>query len=415
MSFRAKLLLSTSLLWVLVGSATGLALHGALRVELERQISGQLLASARLAAATLEPALPARLQPESATPALKERLARALSLSGGRNLAVLDARGVVLADATGEAAPGFRRALPQPGELGQGYCPPARQAGFGLWEQSAFVPLGRGGLVLELDADPGHLRILSSFSARFLLFGLAGLALSLGLSLAVALRVRLRESALAGARQLAEARAEERLQLAGGIAHESRNALGAIQGQAEWLEAKLEDPALKDAAAKILVQTRQIGSVLERLLEYSRPLRLEKAPLKAKSLLEDLAAELKALGLDPRVECPPGLILNADAALLGAALGNLARNAAEAAPKGSEVILSAAARGSKAELALEDRGPGVASARREEIFRPFISDKPGGTGLGLSLVEKVAAAHAGSARVETGARGGARFVIEIPL
>jgi signal transduction histidine kinase len=61
---------------------------------------------------------------------------------------------------------------------------------------------------------------------------------------------------------------------------------------------------------------------------------------------------------------------------------------------------------------VHDQGPGVPAGERESVFRPFQSRKPGGTGLGLALVAKVARAHGGRAWVEASDLGGARFVLE---
>ena len=66
-------------------------------------------------------------------------------------------------------------------------------------------------------------------------------------------------------------------------------------------------------------------------------------------------------------------------------------------------------------LAVEDSGPGVSPEAERKLFVPFASTKPGGTGLGLSLVAKVAALHGGSVAAGRSATlGGASFRLALP-
>jgi CheY-like chemotaxis protein len=105
---------------------------------------------------------------------------------------------------------------------------------------------------------------------------------------------------------------------------------------------------------------------------------------------------------------------------LGQVVTNLLVNAAQAVPEGSAltevVMVSTYASGNDVVLAVEDSGPGVPPALRDKIFEPFFTTKPEGigTGLGLSLVAEIVAAHQGTIRVSSGARGGARFELSFP-
>jgi two-component system, OmpR family, sensor histidine kinase KdpD len=71
------------------------------------------------------------------------------------------------------------------------------------------------------------------------------------------------------------------------------------------------------------------------------------------------------------------------------------------------------------ELAVADRGPGVAPAERERIFEPFYrpagsSPDVGGAGLGLSIARRLAEAQGGTLRYEAREGGGSRFVLRVP-
>jgi signal transduction histidine kinase len=99
---------------------------------------------------------------------------------------------------------------------------------------------------------------------------------------------------------------------------------------------------------------------------------------------------------------------------------NLVKNAREAlrlretiADGGSRITLRAGvdAKG-KAFIEIEDNGPGIPSELLDEIFIPFFTTKPTGTGVGLSISKQIMQMHGGDVRVSTSMGGGARFVLE---
>jgi two-component system nitrogen regulation sensor histidine kinase NtrY len=117
---------------------------------------------------------------------------------------------------------------------------------------------------------------------------------------------------------------------------------------------------------------------------------------------------------------PEDLRLTADAGQLEMVLINLVKNAREAlrlretiADGGSRITLRAGvdAKG-KAFIEIEDNGPGIPSELLDEIFIPFFTTKPTGTGVGLSISKQIMQMHGGDVRVSTSMGGGARFVLE---
>lgn len=82
--------------------------------------------------------------------------------------------------------------------------------------------------------------------------------------------------------------------------------------------------------------------------------------------------------------------------------------------------MSVAQHGETVVLAVDDDGPGVPTADRERVFERFVrldearARDAGGSGLGLAIVRAVVAGHGGSVAVESGALGGARFVVRLP-
>lgn len=66
-------------------------------------------------------------------------------------------------------------------------------------------------------------------------------------------------------------------------------------------------------------------------------------------------------------------------------------------------------------MCVDDDGPGIPPEVADDLFRPFVTSKHAGTGLGLAFCRKVAEAHGGSIDVETSPLGGARFALDLPL
>lgn len=107
------------------------------------------------------------------------------------------------------------------------------------------------------------------------------------------------------------------------------------------------------------------------------------------------------------------LLGNRDA-LIGA-LGNLVNNSLQAMPNDAVLELrTELGRDGEVALRLRDNGPGIPAETRARIFDPFFTTRPGGTGLGLAVVQATLRAHHGSVQMETPATGGCEFVLRLP-
>ena len=107
------------------------------------------------------------------------------------------------------------------------------------------------------------------------------------------------------------------------------------------------------------------------------------------------------------------LELEGNRTALVAALTNLVRNAFEAAPD-VVVTLKAELRGERVELQVRDNGPGIAPGIQSQVFEPFFSTRPAGTGLGLAVVKTVAEAHGGGLEFASDSQSGTSIGIELP-
>jgi signal transduction histidine kinase len=214
-------------------------------------------------------------------------------------------------------------------------------------------------------------------------------------------------------------------EMAAGIAHEFRNALAVIQGHARLQSRAVTADAGRKHAEAIERETARLLRVVGDFLRYARPTTPDLQELDLGRLVEEAAADFRAEADPERVRVTvEGIFpaLWADETLLKQALLNLLRNAAEstrgepaAAPR-AIVVRGRDAAGERGLVGIEveDDGPGIPAEDRPHIFTPFYTTKDEGTGLGLPLVQKVAALHDGSVEALPRPGGGTRMVLLLP-
>lgn len=237
---------------------------------------------------------------------------------------------------------------------------------------------------------------------------------------------------LAGGR-LAEARsrlvAAERLAavgaMAAGVAHEIRNPMAAMRLKAENALASGEPERARSALSAILEQVDRLNGLLGDLLGLTQPRPPNREPTDVGRLVADavrLHAETAELdGTEVRIVS--GLLAQdrpvLDAEQVGRAVSNLLLNALQSlsgTPGGRVTVTTGRARaagGDRLRVTVADTGPGVEAELGLRIFEPFETGRPGGSGLGLSIVREIARAHGGSVRLVPGEPGGA-FELDLP-
>jgi nitrogen fixation/metabolism regulation signal transduction histidine kinase len=185
------------------------------------------------------------------------------------------------------------------------------------------------------------------------------------------------------------------------IWHELNNSLAPIKSVIETsrdaLAAGSPDKAEREDLAHNLALVAERAESLRRFLSrYSELARMPEptiAPADAAALLRQVAAVHPAGRV--RFAAAEGLALRGDADQIQQALINLVRNAVEATPEGAPPVELRALRGKDAVVfEVEDSGPGVANP--DNLFVPFFTTKPGGSGIGLVLARQVAEAHGGT-------------------
>ncbi len=187
------------------------------------------------------------------------------------------------------------------------------------------------------------------------------------------------------------------------------------------IRAEAADGEVSDYAERILEQTRNITHVVTEFLKYARPLEISDEVVAVQSVVERVASEIGEGMPNVKVRCEGKFgSVAGDEGLLRQALLNLARNAAEAcgpANGGRVTLRGEMVRNGDAgfqRITVCDNGPGIAEAALSNLFRPFFTTKPQGTGLGLAVVQKIIVQHGGQVEARNQAEGGAAFIVTLP-
>ena len=185
---------------------------------------------------------------------------------------------------------------------------------------------------------------------------------------------------------------------AAGLAHETRNPLNIIRGLAQMISKQSGTPEeTQKKSREIVCEADKVAAQLNEFINYSRPREVRRARLALGSIVNEVVRTLnydleeKKISLQVKGE---QLSIEADEQLLRQALFNLLLNAIQAVEGNGEIQIVAEKRNAtEAWLDVRDNGPGVPPDRRTEIFKPYFTTQPKGTGLGLAVVQQIVLAH----------------------
>jgi two-component system sensor histidine kinase HydH len=247
----------------------------------------------------------------------------------------------------------------------------------------------------------------------------AGFALIGSVALAWRGRMRsLRAKARSELLRVEAQRLQDLGQAAAGLAHETRNPLGVIRG---GLQRLLHNGANREGNGQIGLLVEECDRITARLnqfLAYARPRSPDRSVVDLLSMFRDLESllqpDLEAKRLELRVDCDRAdCRVEADPDMLRQILFNLLQNASGFSPAGATIEVTVrGTRTGRARIEVADRGPGVAAADRESLFRPYFTTRADGTGLGLAIVSRLAQAHDWHVGFHERNGGGSVFTID---
>jgi len=227
-------------------------------------------------------------------------------------------------------------------------------------------------------------------------------------------------------------------QLTSGLAHDLKNMLNVILGQAEYARKMLGfNPEIHEILDTIQQAGHQASEVTQSLLTFSRTLPAQKKPVKLNEIVDGVSKLLRSmlpasiqLILDEIITDPP-IWINADSTQLEQVIINLAINARDAMPSGGILSISVTPEnldpsertglltesGTRyVRLAICDTGTGIPPEIQSRIFEPFFSTKPRdkGMGLGLATAHGIIQNHDGVIEVQSKPGTGSKFSIILP-
>lgn len=218
----------------------------------------------------------------------------------------------------------------------------------------------------------------------------------------------------------ADRRAKERLEamgkLAGGVAHEIRNPLNTVEMVAQRLELEFE-PTTDRVEYLSMVTTmrseaKRIGKIVQDFLAFARPPATNRQLGSLGDVVERTITLFRPMaesrGVEVTLEKGTVKEFAFDHEQVGQALHNLLRNGLEAVPEsGGEIRVKLDQDGSYARIEVADNGPGIPIEERVRVFHLYHTTKAGGTGVGLSLVHRIADEHGGRVEIDDTPGGGA--------
>lgn len=219
--------------------------------------------------------------------------------------------------------------------------------------------------------------------------------------------------------------------IASGMAHEIRNPLTGITSYLYSLDqicaSKTMLPKDIELMQEIVGQLKQashkVEAVIKRVLDFSKPTAPQMVRIDANQCLDNVlnltAVTMRKAGIEISTALATKLPnCYGDVALIEQVILNLIQNAGRALKEAKgkkKIAVSTYAHDNSISIAVSDSGPGVPKDLRDKIFDPFFTTSSDGSGIGLSIAQRIVTDHSGSITVEESQLGGAHFTVTLPI
>jgi two-component system, OmpR family, sensor kinase len=222
---------------------------------------------------------------------------------------------------------------------------------------------------------------------------------------------------------------ERRLrQFVADASHELQTPLTSVRGYAELFRRGAADRPedLANAMHRIEAESQRMGLLVDDLLmlarlDQGRPMARE--PVDLAKVTRELVGDARVVDPDRVIDVigDDNVVITGDGQRLRQVLANLLSNARTHTPAGTPISVTLRLDEAAAVISVADRGPGMAAAHAARVFERFFRADPsrarasGGSGLGLSIVSAIVAAHGGTVTVDTTPGDGATFTVRLPV
>lgn len=223
-----------------------------------------------------------------------------------------------------------------------------------------------------------------------------------------------------------ELREKENLALIGevvsSIAHSLSNPLNIISGNADFLLLNKKGTSDEYEELKtILDETTRITKSIRHLLNFSRPVKINRTENDLNELINKISKQIKFMKDNKEIKLRKSLQkdlpkIKFDYAQIEESIMNILTNAVQAIHKTGEIGIRTSSNGSIVKIDISDDGQGISKENQAKIFLPFFSSKEygKGTGLGLSIAKKALKEHNGDIKVKSNPGKGTTFTLTLP-
>lgn len=210
-------------------------------------------------------------------------------------------------------------------------------------------------------------------------------------------------------------------EMAASMAHEVRTPLGILRTSAQILQ---REPALSDIGREmtdyILSETHRLNGLVTTMLECAKP----RSPQFARHDVHEIIihtlelvqshADIRQVHMLTRLDAKNSQI-DCDKDHIIQVFLNLLLNALQHVQPGGRVEVTTVADSTSVEICVNDDGPGICDANKQQVFEPFFTLRQDGVGLGLTVVQQIVLAHQGKIFITDSAAGGACFHVVLPI
>ena len=206
-------------------------------------------------------------------------------------------------------------------------------------------------------------------------------------------------------------------QLGGGVGHELRNPIAAMQASIYFLKMALEqneNPKIQRHLKLLDTELNGANEIITNLLDFSRVRQPELTETSAVDLIREVLSKQDFRSVELVEELDHVLVV-VDPGQMKQVLGNLVTNALQAMPDGGQLTIRVRRKQGKALFDVADTGHGMSAETVSKIFQPLFTTKAKGIGLGLSVCQSLIQTNAGRIHVTSTLGQGSTFTVEVPI
>jgi PAS domain S-box-containing protein len=210
-------------------------------------------------------------------------------------------------------------------------------------------------------------------------------------------------------------------ELVTGVAHEVRNPLGVIRASVQMMRDELGESCQSEELCTVMLQEiDRLDAFVNSLLDFGRPSESQLGPVNACRTLDEVVLLTNQFAIQQNIKVDKQAAdgpceIWAEENRLKQVFINLISNAIQSMPDGGDLNIALVADDGYLKITFADTGIGIPEEIRSRVFDPFVTARPEGSGLGLSIVHRIIDAHKGYITVDSTVGKGTTFTVGLPM